>query len=125
MEASIVSAASTTSEPKTTGMLLHSDDAEVAMPDSAQWVYSVTRQEPVRNGEVLIESGAATSVCPQSLANSSGGKPNGRGIELRSATGHQFTTMGNTRDGINVSGDFQIAPKNSGLQRSIISVGQV
>ena len=30
-----------------------------------------------------------------------------------------------TPDGINVSGDFQIAPKNSGLQRSIISVGQV
>ena len=112
-------------------MLLHSDDAEVAMPDSAQWVYSVTRQEPVRNGEVLIESGAATSVCPQSLADSLGGKPHGRGIELRSATGHQFTTTGNTticlhtRDGINVSGDFQIAPKNSGLQRSIISVGQV
>ena len=30
-----------------------------------------------------------------------------------------------TRDGTNVSGDFQIAPKNSGMQRSIISVGQV
>ena len=112
-------------------MLLHSDDAEVAMPDSAQWVYSVTRQEPVHNGEFLIESGAATSVCQQSLADSLGGKPNGPGITLRSATGHQFTTTGNTticlhtRDGVNVSGDFQIAPKNSGLLRSVISVGQV
>ena len=52
-------------------------------------------------------------------------------MELRSATGHQFTTTGNTticlrtRDGINVAGDFQIAPKDTGLQRSFISVGQV
>ena len=41
------------------------------------------------------------------------------------------TTNGNTtlslrtRDGINVAGDFQIAPKDTGLQRSIISVRQV
>ena len=48
-----------------------------------------------------------------------------------SATGHQFTTTGNTticlrtREGINVAGDFQNAPKDTGLQRSIISVGQV
>ena len=52
-------------------------------------------------------------------------------MELRSATGHQFTTTGNTticlrvRDGVNVASEFQIAPKNTGLQRSIISVGQV
>ena len=52
-------------------------------------------------------------------------------MELRSATGHQFSTTGNTticlrtRDGVDVAGDFQIAPKNTGLQRSIISVGQV
>ena len=60
-----------------------------------------------------------------------GGKPRGPGVEPRSATGHQFTTSGNTticlrtRDGVNVAGDFQIAPKDTGLQRSIISVGQV
>ena len=30
-----------------------------------------------------------------------------------------------TRDAVNVASDFQIAPKNTGLQRSIISVGQV
>ena len=53
------------------------------------------------------------------------------GVELRSAKGHQFTTAGNTtiylrtRDGIHVLGDFQIAPKNTGLQRSMTSVGQV
>ena len=52
-------------------------------------------------------------------------------MEPRSATRHQFTTNGNTtlsprtRDGINVAGDFQIAPKDTGLQRSIDSVGQV
>ena len=52
-------------------------------------------------------------------------------MELKSGTGHQLTTTGNTticmrtRDGINVASDFQIAPKNTGLQRSIISVRQV
>ena len=52
-------------------------------------------------------------------------------MELRSATGRQFITTGNTttslrtRDGVNVAGDFQIAPKNTGLQRSVISFGQV
>ena len=30
-----------------------------------------------------------------------------------------------TRDGVNVAGDFLIAPKDTGLQRSIIPVGQV
>ena len=53
------------------------------------------------------------------------------GVERRSATGHQFTTTGNTtiylriRDGVNVASDFQIAPKNTGLQRSITSLGRV
>ena len=52
-------------------------------------------------------------------------------MELRSATGHHSTTTGNTtfclrtRDGISVAGDFQTAPKDTGLHRSIISVGQV
>ena len=55
----------------------------------------------------------------------------GCGVELRSAAGDQFTTTGNTticlrtRDGINAAGDFQIAPTNTGLQSSIISVGHV
>ena len=52
-------------------------------------------------------------------------------MELRQATGHQFTTTDNTtirlrtRVGINVAGDFQIASKKTGHQTSTISVGQV
>ena len=96
-------------------------------------MYSVTKQESVPNAnDFLIDSGAATSsVCQQSLADSLGGKRRGLGVELHTATGHQFTTTDNTticlrtRDGVNVASDFQIAPKNTGLQRSIISVGQV
>ena len=95
-------------------------------------MHAVTKQESVPNvNAFLIDSGAAASVCQQSLADSLGGKPRGPGVELRSATGHQFTTAGNTticlrtRDGVTVSSIFQIAPQNTGLQRSIISVGQV
>ena len=52
-------------------------------------------------------------------------------MDLRSATGPRFTITGSTqifmrtRRGVNVSGDFQIGPKTTGLQRSLISVGQV
>ena len=56
-------------------MLPQSDDAEVSMADSAQLVCSVARQNLVRNADSLIDSGAATSVCQQSLADSVGGKP--------------------------------------------------
>ena len=99
-------------------------------PDPMRWLYSVTKHEPSHN-DFWIDSGAHTSVCHQSLAESLGGKPSGAGVELRSATGHQFTSTGNTtillrtRDGITVAGDFQIAPQKNGLQRSIISVGEV
>ena len=46
-------------------------------------------------------------------------------------TWERITTTGNTticlrtRDSVNVASDFQIAPNNTGLHRSIISVGQV
>ena len=79
----------------------------------------------------LIDSGAAISVCQQSLVDSLRGIPRGLGVELRTATGHQFTTNGNTtlslrtRDGINVAGDVQIPPKDTGLHRSGTLVGQV
>ena len=93
-------------------------------------MYSVAKREYVIDAnDFLIDAGAATSVCQQSLADSLSGKPRGPGVELRSATGHQFTTTRNTticlrtRDGVNEASDFQIAPKNTGLQ--IISVGQV
>ena len=52
-------------------------------------------------------------------------------LEWSPATGHQLTTTGNTticlrtRDGVNVASDFQIAPSNNRLQKSINSVGQV
>ena len=122
--------ADATEEPSTTGMLIQSDEGEAVPADRTQWLYSMMKRAYVHN-DFLIDSGAATSVCQQSLVDSSGGIPRGPGVELISARGHQFTTTGNmticlgTRDGINVSGDFQIAPKDTGLQRSIISVGQV
>ena len=91
---------------------------------------SCNEKESVLN-DFFIDSGAATSVSQQSLADSLGGKLKGPGVDLKSATRHQFTRTGNTticlrtRDGINVAIDFQRAPKNTGLKRSIISVGQV
>ena len=88
---------STKTEPPITGMLLQSDEGGGIPADPAQWMYPVTKQEsvPIAN-DFLIDSGAATSVCQQSLADSLGGTPRGPGVELRSATGHQFTTTGNT-----------------------------
>ena len=73
---------------------------------------------------------AATSVCQQSLVDSLGGVPRGPGVELRSATGHHDDRQHDdlhayARWYLNVARDFQIAPKDTGLQRSIISVGQV
>ena len=81
--------------------------------------------------EFLFDSGAATSLCQQCFSDSFGGKPSGAGVDLRSATGPRFTTTGSTqifmrtRRGVNVSGDFQIGPKTTSLQRSLISVGRV
>ena len=53
-------------------------------------------------------------------------------MELEWSSGRpRFITMGSTqifmrtRRGVYVSGDFQIGPKTTGLQRSLISVGQV
>ena len=101
-------AESTKTEPPITGMLIQSDEASEIPADLTQWMYSVTKQEsvPIAN-DFLIDSGAATLVCQQSLADILGGKPRGPGVELRSDTGHQFTTTGSTtiglrtRDGVN------------------------
>ena len=101
---------STKTEPPITGMLIQSDEGGEIPADPTQRMYSVTKQEsvPIAN-DFLIDFGAATSVCQQSLADSLGGKPRGPGVELRSATRHQFTTTGNTtvclrtRDGVSVS----------------------
>ena len=97
LETPITPAESTKTEPQITGMLIQSDEDGEILADPAQWMYSVTERESVPNAhDFLIDSGAATSVCQQSLADSLGGKPRGRGVELRSATGHQFTTTSNT-----------------------------
>ena len=129
LETPIMPAESTKTEPQITGMLIQSDEGGEIPADPAQWLYSVNKRESVPNAhDFLIDSGAATSVCQQSLADSLDGKPRGHGVELRSATRHQFTTTGNaticlrTRHGLNVASDLQIAPKNTGLKRSIISV---
>ena len=55
---------------------MQSDEGGEILADPAQWMYSVTKQEsvPVAN-DFLIDSGAATSVCQQSLADSLGRNP--------------------------------------------------
>ena len=116
LETPTTPAANNTTEPPITGMRL---------------CQLILRSGCTPYNDFLINSGAATSECPQSLADSLGRKPSGPGVELRSVTGHRFTTTGNTticlrtRGDINVSGDFQVAPKETRLQRSIIPVGQV
>ena len=104
--------------------------AESLPPDPAQWLHSVSEREPSHN-DFRTDSGAATSVCQQSLSDSLPGKHRGPRVELRSVYEHQSTTTGNTtillrtQDSVNVRCDFQIAPKDTGLQRFIISAGQV
>ena len=86
---------SSTTEPPITGMLMQPDSDELLPIDLTKWMYSVTRHAHGDN-DFLIDSGAATSVRQEKLANSLGGTPTRRGVELRSATGHQFTTTGKT-----------------------------
>ena len=70
----ITPAANTTTELPITGILIQSDKDEAVPADPSQWLYSVTKREPSRE-EFLIESGAATSLCQQSLVDTLGGKP--------------------------------------------------
>ena len=81
------------------------------------------RPHDMDDNEFLIDSGAVQSVCQQSLSDSLGGNASGAGVDLRSATKQQIFMR--TRDGVNVSGAFRIAPKTTSLQRSTVSVGQV
>ena len=54
------------------------------------------------------------------LGRQFGREASGPGIDL-TATGHQFNVLLlHTRDGVNVTGDFHMSPKNSGLQRSML-----
>ena len=114
-------------------MLIQSVESEAVPANPAQWLYSVTKREPSREA-FLIVSGAATSVCQQSLADSLGGKPRRSwcGIQVnywtsvherpatrRCACAHEMVST--SRD------DFQIAPKNTGLdcRDQSYQVGQV
>ena len=90
-------AADEKTEPSITGMLIQSDEGEAIPVDPTLWLYSLTERKHVHN-DFLIDSGAATSVCQQSQVDSLGGIPRGLGVELRSATGHQFTTTGQYDD---------------------------
>ena len=109
LETPITPAESTKTEPPITGMLIQSDEGGEIPADLAQWMYSVMKQVFLTTDDFLIDSGAATSVCQQSLADSLGGNPEDLVMEFRSATGQQFTTIGNTticlrtRDGVNVA----------------------
>ena len=112
LETPITPAANTTTGPPIAVMLKQSNELAGVPADPTQWLHSVTTREPSRE-DFLIDSGAATSVCHQSLVDTLERKPRGPEVELRSATGHQFTTTGNTticlrtRDGINVADMFR------------------
>ena len=101
-------------------MLIQSDEGGKRPADLAQWLYSVTKQESfLAANDFLIDSGAATSACQQSLADT-------EDLEWSSVQPHDISSQRlATRDDVNVASHFQIALKNIGLQRSIISVGQV
>ena len=131
LETPITPAENTQTEPPITGTLMQPDEGGEIPADDTQWMFAVTKKESGRNTNFLIDSGDATSVCRQNFADSLGRKTRGPGVELRSATEHKFTATGNTtiylrtRDGVNVSSAFQITPKNTGFQRSIVPLGQV
>ena len=98
-----------------TGMLLEYDGRSTAV-DVTKWMFSLSNRESNRN-EVLVDSGSATSVCQHS------GWQTGRswsGTEVGHwATIHQDRAAHRSscaRDGVNVSGDFQIAPQMIGCR---------
>ena len=78
LETPITPAESTKTEPLITGMLIQSDERGEILADPAQWMYSVTKQESIPDAnDFLIDSGAATPVCQQQVADTMGGKPRG------------------------------------------------
>ena len=78
-ETPITPVANTAAEPSISGMPTPSDEGETVPANPAQWLYAVTKREPGRE-EFLNDSGGATSVCQQSLADSLRGKPRGPGV---------------------------------------------
>ena len=89
--------------------------------------YSETPEPDVQ--DFLIDSGAAVGVCPASMVP--GSVRRGKGISLVSATGHGFTSEGETTVGMRTAGGlllkgrFQVAPASTKLRRPIVSVSQV
>ena len=98
LETPTTPAESTKTEPPITGMLIQPDEGGEIPAGDTQWMYAVTKQEAVPNiNGFLIDAGAATSVCQQSLADSLGGRPRGPVVELRSATGQHDNLLACTR----------------------------
>ena len=82
LETPTTPAENTKTEPPITGMLMQSDEEGEIPSDPTKWIYSVTKEVSVPNtNDYLIDSGAATSVCQQRLADSLGGKPRGLRVE--------------------------------------------
>ena len=90
-------------------------------------MYSVTRQETVRNGDFLIDSGAATSLGGQLEVGQTQwtwhGAPVSHGTSIHD-DGQHDDLLAHTRWYQRVE-RLSDRTKKSGLQRSIISVGQV
>ena len=97
LETPTTPAENTKTQPSITWMLIQSDESEFVPANLCTVVLFCNE---TRTGFFLIVSGAVTSLCIQSL----GGKLRGPGVELKSATGHQFTTIClRTRDGVATS----------------------
>ncbi len=114
--------------PATAGSLLYGDQEEYTDDKNLGWIFSISLGDQPEPGDILIDSGAAMSVCAEQRSET---QPKGHGTALRTATGHRFDTLGATtmvldcEDGLSMQSRFQVAPKNSGLKNTIISVGEM
>ncbi len=108
--------------------MLWADQEEYENVKGPGWIFAVGRNTHIDPEDILIDSGAAMSVCAEQRGLT---QPKGRGTALVSATRHRFNTLGAAAmvldcvGGPSVQSMFQVAPKNSGLQNTIISVGEV
>ena len=78
-----------TQTQKTTGK----DPEEYESRKGPGWIFSVGQNAYTNPEDILIDSGAATSVCAEHRGLT---QPKGRGIALISATGQCFDTLGAT-----------------------------
>ena len=118
--------ADTASQPDAlmTGMLLPMNyDCCKTGTDSSSWLFSVANGEAGENN-ILIDSGAATSVCRQSLSDRaelewSSGEPMGIATPLQAVQ-----ILMHTRDETRCWANLQLAPKTTALEKPIIAVGR-